>query len=115
MVETFAETGLPDGLYVLDCRNGGSKVQAEVRKAGVDLLGGGAGFTCAGHMAAIGERVTMRLEVHQTGPEAQPVFGPSKDVVFELAGVIFGAGAHLHGESVEEPRRPLELGVRPAS
>lgn len=115
MVETFAETGLPDGLYVLDCRSEGHETQADVRKAGVELLGGGPGFTCTGNMAAIGVRVTLHLEVHQTGPEAQPVFGPEEDITFELVGSIFADSARLHGESVQEPRRPLELAVRSVS
>ena len=80
MVETqtsqpgeFAPTGFPDGLYALDFRHQADEVQASVRKTGMELLGGGPGFTCAGTVIALGEARTLHLEVHQTGAEARPV------------------------------------------
>ena len=108
----FVPTGFPDGLYALDCHHGSEGVQATVRKTGTNLLGGGHGFECTGVLFGLGEARTLRLEVHQTGLEARAVFGPLDDLTFEFVGAAIANGAHLHGESVEEPRRALELAIR---
>jgi hypothetical protein len=109
--ELMVDTVLPDGLYAFHARSDTGDAHSTISKTGMRFYGGGHEFACHGSLLIHGSYVTAHLEIEQQ-PSDSSVFGSRPTLTYHLKGSGGSTSAHLRGESVEEPGRPLTVSLR---